>query len=109
LIMPQSFAGLGVQGNQGVREEIRALPVSSVAILGSGRYRKIHNASVFIATHRRPDIGAASIAPGIFLPGIIPELSRMRHRVKPPDGFARERIKRANVATRSLRQTVGNR
>src|SRR5262245_44029251 len=102
--MPFALARGGIQTEHRICEEIVAMPVRPVKIEGRGTRRCEDQSALFIHNQPGPIVRSADVLPGIFRPGLVSELARMRNRMEGPSLPARVRIEGANV-TRRRRQT----
>src|SRR5262245_24629286 len=98
LEMPQAFAGLRVESDQTVAEEIVSLAVAAVKIEARRSERNIGDAALFIDGHLAPVVDAAGGFIELLRPGVITELAGMRDRVKNPCKLAGPDVVGMNVA-----------
>ena len=96
--MPQAFAGAGIQGEQGIAEQIGAFPVGAVEVVLRARRWRVYNAALLVEGELPPDIRPAHALPCILRPRIIPELARTWNRVKRPLELTRAYIESAYIA-----------
>src|ERR1700722_3792260 len=96
LKMPKTFAGLCVEREQGVREEVVAHPIGSIEIEDRGPGGNVDDAALFVQGHSGPVIGRTCCLPGIRGPGVVAEFIGMWDGVKSPTEGARAYIEGAN-------------
>src|ERR1700761_4760171 len=82
--MPEALAGLGIEREQGICEEIVACTVRSIKIEYRRSGGNIDNPPSGIERHPRPVIRCAGAFPGFCRPAFVTELSRMRDGMKRP-------------------------
>ena len=85
LEMPEPFAGARVERQQAVGEEIRAVPIRAVEIVGRRSGRDVDDAALLVDRHRAPVVRAAGVLVGVLRPGLVAELAGHRDGVKLPD------------------------
>ena len=85
LEIPFQFAGLCVQSNKTVAEEIRAFAIATVVIVSALTEGHIDDAALDIDGHHAPHVGAGAIFPAIAFPGIVADLAGLWDGVKLPD------------------------
>ena len=84
LVMPLPLAGLQIDANQAVGEQIVARPMSAILIRRRIFHRQIDQAEIFIHGDLRPDAGVAVDFGRVVQPGVVAELARFRNRVELP-------------------------
>src|ERR1035437_3451373 len=84
LEMPQAFSRAGIQRQQAVAEQVIALPVAAVEVVGRRSGRDVNNAALLIKAHVAPIIGGSDVLPGILRPSLVTELARVRNSVELP-------------------------
>ena len=83
--MPLSRAGLGVDRDQTLGEQVVAQARAAIVVVGGGADRQIDPPQRIVGAHQRPDVGVARIPPRVVQPGVGAELVRaLRHRVEVP-------------------------
>ena len=88
LKMPEAFAGVKVEREQAVAEQIVAEAIAAVEIEGWRAEREIADAALLVDRELSPRIGAAGGLPRVGRPGVVAEFSRPRDRVKDPQQLA---------------------
>src|SRR3954451_15354972 len=100
LKVPETFPRPRVEGEERVREEVRAGAVATVKV-GRGRAcGDVDDAACDIYGHPRPGVRAAGSAPRVRGPRLNPELAGPWDGVEGPADFSRARIVRAHVTGR---------
>src|SRR5260370_27686055 len=100
LKMPDSFAGLRIQGEQAICEEIVADAIGAVEIKSGGARGSVEDSALGIERHPGPIVGGAAGFPGVLGPSVIAELAGVGNGVKRPAQLAGTNIVGANVAGR---------
>ena len=98
--MPDALAGIGIQREQGVGEEIVAQPVGAVEIAGGRTGGDEDDAALCIHRHAGPVVGGAGVGPRVFRPCLVAEFAGMRNGVELPAQFAGADVVGADVAGR---------
>src|SRR4030095_6211234 len=102
LKVPEVFARLRVDGDDGVREEVVAGTITSPVVPSRTRNGHVKDAALFVERHvPRPHVHARSIAPPAIEPGVVPELTWQRHSVKVPHVCTRPDVERAGMTGRA--------
>ena len=102
LEMPLAFARLAVERNEALGEQVVPQPVAAVPVVGRRAEGQIDEPEVFVRGDQRPHVRVARVLPGIVLPGLVPELPRLRNRVEGPAQLASHRIEAADVSGRRV-------
>src|SRR5258706_15453612 len=91
LEIPLHLAGVGVERNQRIAEQILAGPVSAIEVGAWSTDRGIENAALFIHREREgPDVVPGAILPAILgLPGFVAGLTIAWNRMEGPQFLAR--------------------
>ena len=84
LEVPHPLAGLDVERDQALGEQVVARPVAAVVVAGRRARRQVHVAQLLVGAHRRPDVGVARVAPRLVAPGVGAEVVPPRHRAEDP-------------------------
>src|SRR5262249_60802035 len=98
--MPDALAGVRIQTQERVGEKVVAMPVRPVKIESRRTGRREDQPMSLIDNQPRPIVSAADVSPGVFRPGLVTELARVRDRVKRPSLFTSANVERADVARR---------
>src|SRR5580693_4071546 len=98
--MPQSLAGIRLERQQGISEQIVADAIRSIEIERGGSGGNKYQAALFIQSHPGPIVGGAAIFPCIFRPSVVTEFAGMRKGMKAPANLPGAHVKRADVAGR---------
>ena len=100
LQVPEPLAGVDVHGDDGVREEVVAVPVAAVVVVGRHLGRQVDDAELEVGADLPPHPGVAGVAPRVVQPTVVAELVRARDRVEDPLAHAGVRVEAADVALR---------
>ena len=100
LEMPDALAGVRVEREQAIREEIVAEAVAAVEIECRRAGRHEHDAALHIDGHAGPVVRGADRFLGIGRPGVVAELAGMRNGVERPAHFAGAHVEGADIAGR---------
>ena len=84
LEVPDPLAGLEVEGDDAVREQVVAGPVPAVEVAGRHLHREVHVAQLGVDGHLAPYPGVPGVAPRIVQPGVVPEFVGARNGVEYP-------------------------
>src|SRR5580698_10276196 len=98
LEVPESLAGRGIEGEDGVGVEIVADAVAAVEVEYRGARRSVDDSAFGVERHPCPVVGCAGGLPCIFGPGFVAGLSRMRDGVEAPGQFAGAHVEGADVS-----------
>src|SRR6266508_3414088 len=98
--MPDALAGVRVQTQQRVGEQVVAMPVRPVKIESRRAGRREDQSAPLIDNQPCPIVRAADVPPCVFRPRLVTEFARVRYRVKDPPLFSRANAERAYVARR---------
>src|SRR5579863_362869 len=88
LKVPEPLASARVERDQAVTEEILPMAIGAVEIVAGGSKWNEGDAAFFIHAHFVPVVHASPRFPKILRPRFVPELARMRHRMKHPHELA---------------------
>ena len=102
LIVPDPFAGAGVERHHRFREQIVALAVATVPVVGGRTDRQEQQTALGIEAHRRPHVCVPHVLVRTVLPRVPAKLARIRNRLEGPDAFARAHVKRLHVTRRVI-------
>ena len=102
LEVPDPLAGLGVQADQRVREQVVAGAVPAVVVGHRRADRQVDRAELRVGAHVRPDVRPAGPFPRLVAPGLVAELARLRNRVEDPLHLAGAHVVAADVSWRRL-------
>src|SRR5215831_12410449 len=98
LEVPFALTGFQIDTDQTLAEQIVAGAMPSIEIGRRGFDGKIDKPQFFIYGNLSPDAGVAVGRPGIILPCVVAELSRLGNCVEGPQHFARTHIEGADLA-----------
>jgi len=84
LEMPDPFAGLRVEAQQAVGEQVVAGAFAAVPVVGGAARRHVDVAELLVDAHRRPRLAAAGVFPGVLVPRLDTILAGARHDVELP-------------------------
>ena len=84
LEVPAALAGLEVEGDEAVREEVVAQPVPAVVVVGRHLDRQVDHVQLGVDRHLGPHAGVAGVAPRVAFPGVVAELVAERDGVEDP-------------------------
>src|SRR3954470_9494578 len=107
LKMPFALPRHRVQAYQGISKQIVAMPVCSIKVEGSRAGWHKNQPAFHIYRRAGPVIGRSRSLPRTWRPGVIPELPRMRNRMKAPAKFSGRHIIRSDVARRGRKHLRG--
>ncbi len=102
LEVPHAFSGGRVEAHEAFREQVVAGTMSAVIVVGRRAERQIDVAELIVNGEHRPDVGRAGVVGGAVVPGVVPELARLRDGVERPELLAGARIEAEDVAARLL-------
>src|SRR3569833_29362 len=98
LEVPDALAGSRIKCQEGISEEICARAIRAVEVIfRAGSWDK-HDAMRFVERQFAPRVCTSRSFPGVRRPCVVPELARMRNRVKTPDKLATHDIVSANIS-----------
>src|SRR5271154_5464645 len=100
LKVPKALAGLCIEREQGVCEEVVSHSIRSVEIEDRGAGGNVDDAALFVERHPGPVVGRAGGLPGVRRPCTVTEFIGMGDGVKAPAKLASTHIEGANVAWR---------
>ncbi len=104
LKMPAAFASLGIDGHNGLAEQVIARAVAAVEVVGRCIDRQVHQSQFRIGAHHRPHAAVAGATPGFFFPGIHAVLAGQWDGMKGPHGLAGMHIETTHPHGRALSQ-----
>ena len=71
----------GIDGDDGIAEQIAAGPVAAPVVAGRARHRHVENSTRRVERHVvGPDVGARAVAPAVIEPRLVPRLTRVAAR-----------------------------
>ena len=82
--MPDAAAGLALQAEQRLREQVVARPVPAVPVVGRRGGREIGVAQLLVGARDGPDVAGAGVLPRPVFPRVVPELARLGDGVEAP-------------------------
>ncbi len=100
LEVPHALAGLDVERDQRIREQVVARPPTAIPRGRGRRQRDIDVTELFIGRHRIPRAEVAGDFPRIVAPRVVAELAGPRHHVKRPQELAGFGVEAADVLGR---------
>ena len=109
LEVPQPLAGLGVEREQAVGEEVLPDPIGAIEVVVRRAGRHIDDAALLVDRHRSPVVGAADVLVRLFRPGVVAELAGLRNRVELPHLLPGDDVVGADVAGRRDERFAGRR
>src|SRR5690606_14149290 len=98
LEVPATLPGPDIDGDQAAAEEVAPGSEAGEVVVGRGVRREIDQAQLGVGGERRPYVDVAAPAPGVVLPGFVPELALARNCAERPEVLAGPRIERLYVA-----------
>ena len=98
LVIPDHFAGTGVEADEAIGEEIVACASAAVEIAGGHFDGEINEAEFLIAAERRPGARVAGVFPRIVIPRFVASFAVLRDGVERPEFFSCADVEAANVA-----------
>ena len=99
LEVPAILAGLGIDRDDRVREEIVAGTIAAPVVARRSGDRHVEDAALFVERHvPRPHVHARAIPPSVIEPGVVTELAGQRHGVEVPQPLAGAHVERARIA-----------
>ena len=98
LEMPEALAGVGVEGEQRVGEEVVAEAIATVEIKDSRASGRVENAAFGIESHAGPVVCGSGGLPRTIGPGFVAKFAGMRNRVEGPAQGPAVHVEGANVA-----------
>ena len=110
LEVPAVLAGRGVDGDDGIGEEVVAGTVAAPVVRRRSGHRHVEDAALGVQRHvPGPDVHARAAAPAVIEPGVVPGLAGKRHGVELPHPLAGADVERARVAGRTKRHLASGR
>ena len=100
LEVPHAFTGCRAEAEDGVREQVVAVPVAAVEIVGGGSRRGEDETALLVEGDAGPGVGAAGVFPGVLRPRLVAELAGVRDGVERPLLPAGVDVERADVTRR---------
>ena len=99
LEMPPIGARLDIDGDHGIPEQVRPVPVSAVETADRRRERQVHEAALLVEREvEGPGVDAEAIFPALALPCVVTRCARLWNRAELPQLRAGARIERAGIA-----------
>ena len=106
LKMPDALAGVRIEREERVGEQVVAGTVGAVEIGRGGAGGDEDESTFYIDCHSRPVVGAARVGPGVLRPGVVAVLAGTRNGVERPAKPPGADVVGADVAAR-CRQALG--
>ena len=100
LEVPDALAGLGVEADQRVGEQVVAGAVPAVVVGHRRADRQVDVPELRVVAHVRPDVGPARPLPRLVAPGLVAELARLRDGVEDPLHLAGADVVAADMSRR---------
>jgi hypothetical protein len=98
LLVPELFAGAGVEGNEGVAVEVVAGAVGAVEVVGGGAEGGVEDAAGGVEGEEAPGVGAGAVFVGAGGPGVAAGFAGAGDGVEGPEQFAGDGVPGADVA-----------
>ena len=98
LEVPDPLAGLGIDRDDALGEQVVAGTHAAVPVVGRGSRGQIDVAKLLVDGHRAPDVRVAAVAPGLVVPSVGAELLALRDGVEDPFHLAGACVEAAHVA-----------
>ena len=98
LEVPDPLAGLGVDADDALREQVVAGAHAAVPVVRWGPGGQVDVAQLLVHRHRAPHVGVAAVAPRLVVPGVGAELLPLRDGVEDPLPLARADVEAAHVS-----------
>ncbi len=92
LIVPDALSRLDVEAEEALGEEIVPGAVAAVVVRRGSVEGNVEVAELLVGAHERPDADLSRERPGVFRPGFVSELSRLRYGVELPLQLSGARI-----------------
>jgi hypothetical protein len=102
LEMPETLARAGIEGKEAVCEEVRALAIRAVEVVGRRSGRHERDPARLVDRDLAPHVNAADLLPRILRPRVVPVLAGARDGVERPDQRARDDVVGPDVARRRV-------
>ena len=108
LEVPNALAGLHVEADEALSEQVVARPVSAIIIVRRRRQREVDVPELLVAARRRPHVGVPRVLPRRAVlveagqPCLVTRLALARDRVENPELLAGPHVVAAHVAGRHL-------
>ena len=100
LEVPHSLAGARVEREQTVGEQVHAVAIRTVEIVGGRSGRYVDDAPLLVDRHLAPVVRAADVLVGLLRPRVVAEFAGLRHGVELPHALAGDDVIGADVAWR---------
>ena len=107
LEVPQPLAGLGIQRQQTVGEQIAAHPVRAIKVVHRRAGGRKDNAALLVNHHAGPVVGGAGGLPGIHRPAVMTKFTGARNGVEDPAQLAGVHVPGADTAGLRRRGLAG--
>ena len=101
LVVPNQFAAVRSQAQQGVGVQVVSRTIAAPEIEGRRASARIHQPAVGVESQARPGVGTSEGLPAILRPALVAGLSRVGNRVEGPAPFSRACVVRPDVAGRA--------
>ena len=98
LVVPLALAGLQVDADEAVAEQVVAGTMAAVEVRRRILDRQVDQAELLVDGDLRPHAGVAVLRPRLLLPGVVAEFTRLRDRVERPEQLAGADVPRAHQA-----------
>src|SRR5690349_1058914 len=98
LEIPDQLAGLGVQRQEAIREEVIAYSLLACEVASRRTGRHVDDAPLLIDSHARPVVRSARVGPSVLRPRLVAFFAGMRNRMELPAQCAGANIEGADIA-----------
>ena len=102
LEVPHAAAGLALEAEQALGEQVVARPVPAVPVVGRRGGRQVGVAQLLVGRPDGPRVARAGVLPRAVLPRLVAELARTRNGVERPPELAGDGVEAADEAGRLL-------
>ena len=98
LVVPQPLTGLEIHRDEAVGEQVVAVTMPTVIVVGRHLGGEVGDAELLVDAHLTPGSCVTRVSPRLVEPGVVAELVGSGNRVKDPPAFAGTCVESANVA-----------
>ena len=98
LEVPDALAGLQIDGDEALGEQVVAGPMAAEVVAGRDLDRQVRDAELLVDGDLRPHAGVAGVLPRLLEPRVVAELAGLRNGVEDPQPLAGARVVAADVA-----------
>src|SRR4029453_16489399 len=100
LVVPDPLTRAGVEAHQRVAEEIVAVSVAAVVVVGRRAEGQVNVAQLLVGAHQRPHVGVADGFPRVVLPRLVTDLAGPGYGPEGPQLLSGADVEAAHVADR---------